>query len=144
MPAHSSFEMQRKRLSELPPGHVQEVDKVDEVAALLAGCWQFFSGARAERIHAGKLQRMEDLQWDPPVLSFTIERHGGMGMGSTRAELRSWRLDLNRRIALCELSRSYRQVLQPAEGLSALGGGLGTQRRGIYLGHRLIGDCNQL
>jgi hypothetical protein len=72
------FEMLRKRLFDLPPGMVQEADRT---AALLAGCWQDFSATYSERMHVNKLKRMEDLRWDPPVLRFTIERHGGMGMG---------------------------------------------------------------
>jgi len=87
------------------------------VAALLAVCWSDFAGADSERMHAGKLGRMEAVQWDPPVLSFTIERHGAMGMGSTRAELQHWRIDLDRRTAECERSRRYRQMLLRAEAV---------------------------
>jgi hypothetical protein len=54
---------------------------------------------------------------EPPVLSFTIERHGAMSMGSTRAELQRWRVDLRRRTASCERSRSYRQVVPRAEAV---------------------------
>jgi hypothetical protein len=50
-----------------------------------------------------------------PVLSFRIERHGAMGVGSTRAELQNWRVDLDRKTAQCERSRSYRQALPRAE-----------------------------
>jgi hypothetical protein len=68
-------------------------------------------------MHAGKLARMEDVRWNPPVLSFTIERHGAMGMGSTRAELQHWRVDLDRKTARCERSGSYRQALVRAEAV---------------------------
>jgi hypothetical protein len=64
---------------------------------LLAGCWHEFVGAESQRMHAGKLGRMEDVRWEPPVLSFRIERHGAMGVGSTRAELQNWRVDLDRK-----------------------------------------------
>jgi hypothetical protein len=114
MQTDSAFELLRKRMYELPPGEVTELGRV---SALLAECWHDFAGAHSERMHAGKLERIEDLRWDPPVLSFTIERHGGMGMGSTRAELQNWRVDLDRKTARCERSRTYRQVLARAEGV---------------------------
>jgi hypothetical protein len=60
---------------------------------------------------------MEDVRWEPPVLSFRIERHGAMGVGSTRAELQNWRVDLDRKTAKCERSCSYRQALPRAEGI---------------------------
>lgn len=110
--ADYSFEMLRKRLSELPPGAVQEADGI---VALLTRCWQQCAGSHSERMHSGKLWRVENLWWEPPVLSFTIDRHGRMGMGSTRAELQNWRVDLERKTARCEASRSYRQMLSRAE-----------------------------
>jgi hypothetical protein len=87
------------------------VTEAGRIAALLATCWHEFTGADLERMHAGKLGRMKHLRWEAPVLSFTVERHGGMGMGSTRAEHQRWQVDLDRRTATCERSRSYRQVL---------------------------------
>ena len=39
-----------------------------------------------------KLDRIEDLQWDPPELSFITERHGAMVVGeSSREEIQSCR-----------------------------------------------------
>ena len=114
MQTGSAFDLLKRQLSELPPGEVSEVGRV---AALLAGCWHEFTGSGSERMHAGKLGRMEEMRWDPPVLSFTIERHGAMGVGSTRAELQHWRVDLDRRTARCERSRSYRQAWPRAEGV---------------------------
>lgn len=81
---------------------------MSRVAMRLAGCWHEFARSASKRMHAGKLGRMEAVRWDPPVLSFTIERHGAMSAGSTRAELQQWRIDLDRKTARCERSRSYR------------------------------------
>lgn len=114
METGSAFDLLKKQLSELPPGEVTEVGRV---AMRLAGCWHEFTGSGSERMHAGKLGRMEAVHWDPPVLSFTIERHGAMSVGSTRAELQQWRIDLDRKTARCERSRSYRQALPRAEGV---------------------------
>lgn len=91
MTESTAFGLLKKRLLRLEPG---EVGEVGPLAALLAGCWHEFGGADSERIHAGQLGRMETVPWNPPVLSFRIERHGAMGLGSTRAETQDWRVDL--------------------------------------------------
>jgi hypothetical protein len=108
-----AFALLKKHLFALAPGEIAETGRV---TALLAGCWHEFVGAESQRMHAGKLGRMEDVCWEPPVLSFRIERHGAMGVGSTRAELQNWRVDLNRKTAQSE-SSSYRQALPRAEGV---------------------------
>jgi hypothetical protein len=108
----AAFALLKKRLFGLATGEVAEVGPV---AALLAGCWHEFAGAKSQRMHAGKLGRIEAVRWDPPVLSFRIERHGAMGLGSTRAELQDWRVDLDRKAAHCGRSGSYRQVRPRAE-----------------------------
>src|SRR6266852_6527840 len=110
----AAIEVLREHLSALPTG---DISAVGPVTALLAACWNEFAGSGSERMHAGKLARMETVRWDPPVLSFTIERHGAMGVGSTRAERKDWRVDLDRKTAQCERSRSYRQALPRADGV---------------------------
>jgi hypothetical protein len=109
-----AFALLKKSLFGLAAGEVAEVGPV---AALLAGCWHEFAGVDSERMHAGKLGRMETVRWDPPVLSFMIERHGAMGVGSTRAERQDWSIDLDQKTARCERSRSYRQALPRAEAV---------------------------
>jgi hypothetical protein len=107
----AAIEVLREHLSALPPG---DVSALGPIAALLQGCWNEFAGSGSERMHAGKLGRMEGVRWHPPVLSFTIERHGAMSMGSSRAELQRWQVDLDHKTARCERSRSYRQALPRA------------------------------
>src|SRR5260370_36638499 len=68
-------------------------------------------------MHDGKVGRRGSVLGEPPVLSFQIERHGAMGVGSTRAELQHWRVDLDRKTAQCERNGSYRQALPRAEGV---------------------------
>jgi hypothetical protein len=58
---------------------------------------------------AWKLHRPEDLSWNPPFLSFTIERHGAAMLGSSRAELHKWTVDLDKETAGCAQGR-YRQL----------------------------------
>jgi len=86
----NAFALLKKHLFALVPGEIAETG---HVAALLAGGWHEFVGAESQRMHAGKLGRIENVRWEPPVLSFRIERHGAMGVGSTRAELQHWRVD---------------------------------------------------
>ena len=50
---------------------------------------------QAHKLHG----RMDDVVWNPPILRFVIERHGGTVCGSTRAELQHWEVDLNNRSA---------------------------------------------
>jgi hypothetical protein len=60
-------------------------------------------------MHARKLDRAEKFWWKPPVLTFTIERHGATVLGSSRADLQRWELNLTTRDAECS-KESYRQI----------------------------------
>ena len=81
-----------------------------EFQGLLAGCWDEFDGSGAEGMAAYKLiDRMEDLFYEPPVLRFIIERHGGTVLGSSRAARYAWEVDLEGKSASCELI-GYRQL----------------------------------
>ncbi len=82
------------------PGRVRSSAKLE---ALLADCWHEFEGSVGEGMHGGKLKgRTEDVRWNPPVLSFQIERHGGTVLGSTRADRHVWTIDLDKKTATCE------------------------------------------
>jgi len=64
--------------------------------SLIVDCWDRFFGSDRAGMTAEKLiQRMENVYWDPPILSFSIERHGGLVLGSTRAEVQKWELNLD-------------------------------------------------
>jgi len=67
----------------------------DEVLAKLAACWDGFLGSSDSRMGSYKLDRAEDLRWDPPRLTFTIERHGATVQGSSRAETQRWVVDFD-------------------------------------------------
>ena len=45
-------------------------------------------------MRAEKLWRLEEPTWNPPCLSFVIERHGQTVMGSSRATVYKWQVDL--------------------------------------------------
>lgn len=66
-----------------------------ELERLLAECWDELElpnngGMRADKL----LGRTEDLEWEPPRITFVIERHGGMVNGSSRAELQGWSINM--------------------------------------------------
>ena len=80
-------------LAALPPGPIPEDTKLNKA---LATCWDDFRGSYEGGMKDDKLLgRMENVQWQSPVLTFTIERHGGTVNGSTRAELQHWELNLD-------------------------------------------------
>ena len=54
------------------------------------------------------VDRTEKMEWQPPVLSFKIERHGRTVLGSSRAELQHWQLDTADCVATFN-GDSYRQ-----------------------------------
>lgn len=94
-------------LDKLRPGPLAEPE---ELEGLLASCWEEFDGSDLEGMAARKLGgRMEDVTWEPPLVAFTIERHGGTVLGSTRAERHGWTLDLKTMTASCGLL-GFRQV----------------------------------
>ena len=67
----------------------------NQVFELVETVWDKFEGSGQTKMDVGKIGRddsPEDLTWDPPDLSFTIDRHGGTVMGSTRAERQTWTL----------------------------------------------------
>jgi hypothetical protein len=55
------------------------------------------------------LGRIEEVVWQPPVLSFTVERHGGTVLGSSRAELQHWEVNLPHKTAII-VKHGHRQL----------------------------------
>src|SRR5262245_47135423 len=80
-----------------------------DLERLLAACWPEFTGDDGGMTGEKLLGRMEEVVWQPPGLSFTVERHGGTVLGSSRATLQEWRLDLDKKTVWCE-ERRFRQV----------------------------------
>ena len=79
---------------------------------LLEESWDNFDGSSATRMKFSKINRDDgpsDVMWAPPVLSFTIERHGGMAGGSTRAEKQNWSVNMERLTARAETA-GYKQI----------------------------------
>jgi hypothetical protein len=76
---------------------------------LLAKVWYDLGGDQEGMAGHKLIGRMEQVVWNPPLLTFLIERHGRTVMGSTRAELQRWTVDLHHQTASCE-STGHRQL----------------------------------
>lgn len=100
----------RELLRTIPPGPIVDTK---ELESGLAKCWHQLEGSDAESMEGSKLRaRMEDVVWQPPVLTFRIERHGGTVQGSSRADLHEWIVDVEAGTAKM-LNAGHRQ-LKPA------------------------------
>lgn len=51
------------------------------------------------------INRMEDENWNPPILRFMIERHGATVMGSVYAEMQCWSVDVEKGLAKLETTK---------------------------------------
>jgi len=93
-------------LSRLKPGPVEETTHLER---LLAKVWDDLGGDEAGMTGHKLIGRMKQVEWTPPVLTFVIERHGGTVLGSTRADLQRWTVDLDLGTATAEGIR-HRQL----------------------------------
>ncbi len=80
-------------LGTIPAGPLAP-DVAAVVEGMLVNIWDELDGASAGGMRAYKLQgRTEGMAWDPPELTFVIERHGAAVLGSIHAELQSWHIN---------------------------------------------------
>jgi hypothetical protein len=90
----------------LDPGPVEVTTHLER---LLAEIWDNLGGNEGGMTGHKLIGRMEKVEWNPPVLRFVIERHGGTVLGSTRTELQRWTVNLKRQTATCERT-GHRQL----------------------------------
>ncbi|WP_156913786.1 hypothetical protein [Comamonas badia] len=75
----------------------EPISDVVQLQRLLAEVWSSLSGASDGGMKGDKLlDRAESMSWDPPYITFSIERHGSVVNGSTRAEIQDWCVDLDK------------------------------------------------
>jgi hypothetical protein len=88
----------RSELRGLTPGlAAQDVKRIE---GALASCWQKLRGSVEGGMEARKLcGRTEGMRWEPPTLTFDIDRHGVFVNGSTRVERQTWEIDTSRGMA---------------------------------------------
>ncbi|MDK2745312.1 MAG: hypothetical protein NDI90_20620 [Nitrospira sp. BO4] len=84
-------------LEKIPKGSID----TEELSPILSECWDDLCKEKDYGMQSQKLDRMENVLWDPPKLSFVIERHGGTVKGSAYAEVQTWTIDVDRRTASC-------------------------------------------
>lgn len=94
-------------LTNLAPGPISDTSGLQEV---LFNCWESIEGSGAGGMKAYKLSsRIEKPKWEPPLLTFEIERHGGTVLGSSRADIQRW--TINTSLMEADVSESgYRQL----------------------------------
>jgi hypothetical protein len=94
-------------LNSKPPGPLDDEERVE---TLLVDAWDELEGSADGGMESYKLNgRMESLTWNPPTLSFQIERHGGTVNGSVYAEMQQWEIDCDRGIANYDRFKSHRR-----------------------------------
>ncbi len=79
-----------------------EIENTADVERLVSHSWPDLHGDDGGMAGDKLLNRMESVIWEPPNLKFVIERHGGTVMGSTRAELQHWVVDVDKKTATLE------------------------------------------
>jgi hypothetical protein len=90
------------------------------IEGLLADAWDELTGSGDQSMTGFKLLgRTEAMMWNPPELVFQIERHGGTVMGSTRAEVHVWTVNVDDATAECSEARGVRQLRAPAKAVRA-------------------------
>jgi hypothetical protein len=102
----------RVYLSTLRAGPLPDISTVE---SLLADSWNQLSIDIPSGMNPDKLYgRMESCAWEPPLLRFLIERHGGTVCGSSRAELQQWTINVSTCAAECAVV-GHRQIrkMQP-------------------------------
>ena len=108
----------KKTLAAISHGEIVDLSGIDR---LLAEHWHNLNGSSDGGMEGYKLlDRMEDAQWNPPILRFIVERHGGTVCESTRAELQHWEVNLDSETA--EITKTgYRQLEPMAPRISVKG-----------------------
>ena len=101
----------RSFLATIEPGKIADTTELDR---LLVASWDEFTGDDGGMEGYKLLGRMEDVTWQPPALRFVIERHGGTVLGSTRAELQHWEVNVEHKTAVI-VKCGHRQ-LKPMAG----------------------------
>jgi hypothetical protein len=91
------------------PGPLENDGLIED---LLAQIWHELDGGADGGMEGYKLKgRMEQIIWDPPVLMFQIERHGGTIYGSVYAELQQWAVDCEKGVASYDEINSKRRLV---------------------------------
>lgn len=109
----NALESLNQFLEGVTPGKLAD-EVASHVEGLLADTWGSFEGWDEGGMDAHKLiGRTERMTWDPPVLSFDLERHGAVVLGSKYAEIQAWAVDLEGRRAGFDVEG--RRLIEPIQ-----------------------------
>jgi len=99
-------------LKDQKPGDIVNTGKLE---SLLSTCWEEIDSSSGTGMKDDKLLgRTENMSWEPPILRFSIERHGGIELGSTRAEIQHWEFNIEEKSAQCvKLGHRQLRPMQP-------------------------------
>jgi len=87
------FTALREAFAGLASGTVEDTARIE---SLLSRCWSKLEGSREGGMTPDKISgRIEEMEWNPPFLTFLIERHGGTVLGSKLADLQGWKIDVD-------------------------------------------------
>ena len=115
-------------LRTIEPGRIA---RTGDLERLLTEVWEDLGGDEGGMAGRKLIGRMEGAEWHPPTLIFTIERHGGTVLGSSRAELQRWVVDLDRMMATCERA-GHRQLSPTARRVDV--GPIAAEIAGLVVG----------
>jgi hypothetical protein len=101
----------RAHLATTQPGELADTSDLERP---LAASWDEFTGDHGGMEGYKLLGRIENVTWQPPKVAFTVERHGGTVMGSTRAELQHWEVNVELKTAVI-VKCGHRQLKPMAE-----------------------------
>lgn len=88
---------------------------------LLSACWTDLQGSSEESTWPEKLWRAEVITWNPPKLTFMLERHGATVNQSSRAALHYWEVDiLNRTAKIAKRGQRQLTPMSPRLNTQAL------------------------
>lgn len=109
----------RRSMMAIPPGKISDKDQIKKIEEALSTCWGSFFGAAETKMEGNKIVgRMEEVVWEPPLLSFKIERHGRTVNNSTRADMHLWILDIEKATAQRK-DAGFRQLSPMAKRFNA-------------------------
>ena len=110
----------RDFLQVVAPGRI-DTSIEGEVRQLLSECWNSLSGSSETSMADRKVGRAEKFSWQPPILSFEIERHGGAVNGSKFGEIQQWSVNLDElRATHATIGRRRLTDLEPKLDVGAL------------------------
>jgi hypothetical protein len=116
MNSASSIDALRSYMKELPNQEITDSSIHQTICGLLTECWAHLNGSQDQNTYADKIYRAEKFKWKSPILTFELERHGGTVLGSTRANIHLWSVNVERGTAEI-YEETYRKVGETAPAI---------------------------